>query len=140
VPEPLAPLLWLAADPAPATPPGGGGGEGVGGIFAGPLPLFVLIFFIIWFVVIRPQSKDRKKREAELRAVKKYDEVITNAGIHAKVVGVDDTTVELRIDDKNDVRITVEKSALWQIKRIEDETPAKDQAADGKAKAEKGKA
>ena len=60
---------------------------------------------IFYFIVIRPGSKERKQREAQLKALKKHDKVITNAGIHGTVVALDEDTVDLRVDEKNNVRI-----------------------------------
>jgi preprotein translocase subunit YajC len=100
----LAPsLLSLAAK-------GGGGGSG--------LDMFVMIgmiFLIFWFLVIRPGSKERKAREAAVKNLKKHDKVVTNAGIHGTVVGLDDDSVLLRVDDKNNVRIKFSRAAVWQV-------------------------
>lgn len=45
--------------------------------------IFVGIFY---FLLIRPQQKEQKKRQAMIDAVKKGDEVVTNGGIVGKVV------------------------------------------------------
>ena len=150
MPDGFADFVILAAAPAESAPGGSTGQTGQpatdtpqGGGLLGQLPLFALIFFIIWFVVIRPQSKERKKREQDLKAVRKYDKVITNAGIHGTVMSVGDTDLTLRIDDKNDVRVKIEKTALWQIKPTDAGTPSADSEeipeSEEKA-AEKGKA
>ena len=115
--------LVLAADtPAPA-----------GGGLLDMLPLFAIIFFIFYFLVIRPQSKERKKREALLKAAKKGDKIVTTAGIHGKVVSTDDTTVLVEVDDG--VRLRFDKAAIWQVKSRDGEpteTVAPDAPAAGK--------
>jgi preprotein translocase subunit YajC len=93
----------LAAD----TPPGGG----MGGIVV-PLVLVMLVFY---FIVIRPQSRERKHREAQLAALKKHDKVVTNAGIHGTVVEAQGDVIVLRVDEKNNVRMRFSKSAIWQV-------------------------
>jgi preprotein translocase subunit YajC len=75
----------------------------------------VLIFLVFYFIVIRPGSKERKEREAKVRALKKHDKVVTNAGIHGTVVGLEDDAVVLRVDDKNNVRIKFSRAAIWQV-------------------------
>jgi preprotein translocase subunit YajC len=77
-----------------------------------PLLLVLLIFY---FIAIRPASKERKQREAQLAAIKKHDRVVTNAGIHGVVVGLEDDTVVLRVDDKNNVRVRFNRAAIWQV-------------------------
>ena len=50
-----------------------------------------------------------------MRNITKHDKVITNAGIHGTVVGLDDETVTLRVDEKNNVRIRFARAAIWQV-------------------------
>ena len=77
-----------------------------------PLLLVGLIFY---FIVIRPGSRERKQREAQIKALKKHDKVVTNAGIHGTVVALDEDTVTLRVDEKNNVRMRFSRSAIWQV-------------------------
>ena len=83
------------------------------------LPLFAIIFFIFYFLVIRPQSKEKKKREALLKAAKKGDKIVTTAGIHGKIVSTDDATVLVEVDDG--VRLRFDRAAVWQVKAREGE-------------------
>ncbi len=96
-------LLILAADAAPQ-----------GGLMDLLFPL-AIVFLIFYVLVIRPAGKERRAREDQVRNVKKNDKVVTNAGIHGKVVGVDPDTVTLCVDDKNNVRIKFSRQAIWQV-------------------------
>lgn len=78
------------------------------------LPLF-LIFFIFYFLLIRPQQKKQKQHIEMLKNLKKNDEVVTNGGIHGTIVNVKDTSFVLRVDDN--VKIEVEKSAIAVVKK-----------------------
>lgn len=100
----LLPLLTLAAEE-------GGGTGGLGNLLA---PIGI-VFAIFYFLVIRPQGKERRAREQRIRSVGKHAKVVTNAGIHGVVVGADEDTVLLRVDDKNNVRIRFARSAIWQV-------------------------
>jgi preprotein translocase subunit YajC len=75
----------------------------------------LLIFVIFYFILIRPASRERKAREAQIAGIKKHDRVVTNAGIHGTVVGLEDDAVVLRVDDKNNVRIKFNRQAVWQV-------------------------
>ena len=47
----------------------------------GALPMFILMFIILYFVLIRPQIKEQKDRDAMLLNLKKNDRVLTRGGI-----------------------------------------------------------
>ena len=64
--------------------PGGGGGLGMGML----LVQFALIFAIFYFLMIRPQKKQRQEHETRLRALKRGDEVMTAGGIVGEIVHI----------------------------------------------------
>ncbi len=74
-----------------------------------------LIFVVFYFMMIRPQQKRAKEREAMLTSVKKGDKVVTASGLHGKVVSTDEKTVLLQVDDN--VRLKYERSAIGAITR-----------------------
>ncbi len=86
-----------------------------GGLDTGFLVPLLLVGLIFYFIVIRPGSKERKQREAQLKQLKKHDKVITNAGIHGTVVALEEDTVTLRVDEKNNVRMRFSRSSVWQV-------------------------
>lgn len=71
-------LLALQAAP-PAARPGGN-------TFL--IVQFALILAIIYFLMIRPQQKQRKQHESTIMSLKKGDEVVTVGGIVARVVHI----------------------------------------------------
>lgn len=87
------------------------GGEG--GSMISTLIMFGAIFAIFYFMIIRPQQKKAKEREALLGSVKKGDKIITASGIHGTVSGLDDKTV--LIDVGNNTKIKMERSAIGQV-------------------------
>jgi preprotein translocase subunit YajC len=97
--------------------------EGAGGGMGSFLLPMVLVFLIFYFIVIRPSSRERKQREAQLSALKKHDRVVTNAGIHGVVVALEDDAVILRVDDKNNVRMKFSRAAIWQVLGAEEQSP-----------------
>lgn len=123
----------VLAEAAPAAPAEGDSSSGGG---FGPMLPIVLIFVIFYFLMLRPQSKERKKREALVKGVKKHDKIVTTAGIHGEVVEVSETTVRVRVDDST--RLTFDRSAIWQVKPKDGEVataePAKTSSKDGAPK------
>jgi preprotein translocase subunit YajC len=77
------------------------------------LPM-VLVFVIFYFLMIRPQQKQRKKQQEMVNNLKKGDEVVTSAGIHARVHGIADSIVTLEIADN--VRIKMDKQQVATVK------------------------
>ena len=98
-----------------------GGGEGAAPSGGGGQFLFLMLgmIAIFYFLLIRPQMKEQKRRKEMLSAVKKHDKVITNGGMHGVVVAVTDADVVLKIDDSNNVRVKFSRSAIATIIRDE---------------------
>jgi len=77
-----------------------------------PLVLMGLVFY---FLMLRPQSKERKKRAEMIAAIKKNDRVVTVGGILGTVVSVKDNEVTLKVDESNNTKITFTKSSIQQV-------------------------
>ena len=59
---------------------------------------FVLIIVVFYFLMIRPQQKQRKEHETMLGQLKAGDRVITSGGIYGTVASVSDKTIMVRVD------------------------------------------
>jgi preprotein translocase subunit YajC len=90
-------------------PPGGAGGNAV----LTQVVFFGAIFAIFYFLLIRPQQKQRRERETLLSAVKRGDRVVTTSGLHGTVTNVDEQTITLRVADQ--VRMTFDRSAVGRV-------------------------
>ena len=88
----------------------GSGAEQSGGILAF-LP-FIIIMAIIYFLMIRPQSKRQKEKKVMLEDLKKGDKVITIGGIHGVISGMKakGSVVVLKTGKNND--LTINRSAI----------------------------
>ena len=78
----------------------------------GMLPIFMMMIFAMYFVMIRPQQKRDRERRAMLDGLSKGDEVVTMGGIHGKIVGLDETKVVVRISDEPVVKIELVRSSI----------------------------
>jgi preprotein translocase subunit YajC len=58
-------------------------------------PVIMIVMF--YFLLIRPQQRQRKEQAARIAALKTGDKVITTAGIHGIVHNVKDTTVVIKV-------------------------------------------
>jgi preprotein translocase subunit YajC len=91
--QPAAPATPAATQPAaPATAPAAGERQG-GGFGGGSFPfIMVAMIAIIYFLMIRPESKKQKERQKMLAALKKGDKVMTIGGIVCVITAVKDST------------------------------------------------
>ena len=94
---------------AAVQPPGG----------AGPNSMYIQILFfagifaIFYFLLIRPQQKQRKDRTAMLGALKRGDRVVTSSGLHGTVVGLNEETLVLKVADQ--VKLEFDRQAVGRI-------------------------
>jgi len=51
----------------------------------GALPMLILIFFIFYFILIRPQVKEQKEKELMLEKLSKNHRVLTRGGLIGKI-------------------------------------------------------
>ena len=84
------------------------------------LPL-ALMFGIMYFMVIMPQQRQRKKTQAMLSALKTGDKIITGSGIYGTVSGIDGDAVILKISSEPQVKIRIARAAIAQVETQEDE-------------------
>ena len=82
-------------------------------------PLFVSMFLIMYFLVIKPQKKQQSERDSMLKALKKGDKVVTNGGIIGTVIGVKENQIVLKVGD-NDTKLEFILSAVSQILKEQD--------------------
>ena len=84
-------------------------GSGPGSVVT-QLLFFAAIFAIFYFLLIRPQQKQKKERERMLASIKKGDRVVTSSGMHGTVVGLNEHTVVLKVADQ--VKLEFDRSAI----------------------------
>ncbi len=92
------------------------------------LPI-IIMFVIFYFLLIRPQQKRNKERNAMLASLKKGDKVITIGGVHGTIQDLTDNTVTLRI--AHNVNVTFDRGAINSV------VTSTDTAASAPAKEEK---
>lgn len=80
----------------------------------------VVLFGIFYFLMIRPQAKQRKERENLLNNLKKGDKIVTQSGFIATINNVGPRFLEVKLADE--VRVTMLKSGVTDV------LPSKDEA------------
>lgn len=77
---------------------------------------FILVMAVFYFLLIRPQQMQQKQHKEMITKLKKNDEVITIAGIHATIVNVKESTFIIRVDEN--VKIEIDKTAVASVKKV----------------------
>jgi preprotein translocase subunit YajC len=91
--------------------------QGVGAtpdVFISILP-FVLIFVVMYFLIIRPQRTQLKKRGEMLSAIRRGDTVVTGGGFVGKVNKVIDDN-ELEVDLGGGTKVTALRSTIADVR------------------------
>lgn len=73
----------------------------------------ILMFVILYFLIIRPQTKRAKDQKAMLGALQKGDEVVTAGGAVGRVTKVGDAYITLEVAPN--VEIHVQKPAVTTL-------------------------
>ena len=85
------------------------------------LPLLIIMFAIMYFLIIRPQKTKEKKRLELISNVRKQDRIVTTGGVHGVVTSVKENEVLIRVDDAKDVKLKIDKSAITSVTAPRDE-------------------
>jgi preprotein translocase subunit YajC len=81
----------------------------------------MVIFAIFYFLLLRPQAKEKQRHEAMINAVKKGDEIVTNGGIIGKVVHVEEKRLTIKTGENT--RLTVDRGRIAAVLDVKGETP-----------------
>lgn len=77
------------------------------------LLFFGAIFAIFYFLLIRPQQKQKREREQMLTSLKRGDRVVTTGGLWGTITGLEEQKVVLRVSDQ--VKLEFDRSAIGRI-------------------------
>ncbi|RMG40048.1 MAG: preprotein translocase subunit YajC [Candidatus Dadabacteria bacterium] len=74
------------------------------------MPMFAIVFFIFYFMVLKPQEKKIRQQQALLESLKKGDQVVTDSGIFGRVAGIEKDYILLEV--AGGVKIKIEPSHI----------------------------
>jgi len=79
----------------------------------GPLIIFlVFIFGIFYFLMVRPQRKRQKEHQDLVGGLKRGDKVITAGGIYGVIETVSDDSVVMKVESGVTMRVAINSVAL----------------------------
>lgn len=111
-------VLLAMQDVASAQQAGGPTPPSMGEVLQRNIPMFIIVFGIFYFLVIRPQKQEIDAQSQLVASLKKGERVVTSGGILGQVVSVGDDFVTLGLEQNS--RIKVEKRHI--VKKLDNKT------------------
>ena len=83
--------------------------------------VYILIFAaIIYFMMIRPQKKQKAKTEEMHNQMEPGDNIMTTSGFYGTILDiVDDTTIIVEFGNNKNCRIPMRKQAIAEVEKAE---------------------
>jgi len=75
--------------------------------------MFAILGVMFYFLLIRPQQKQRKEQENMIKNVKSGDRILTTGGVYGIVTNVKEKSLMLKIADN--VKVEIAKSAIGSV-------------------------
>lgn len=85
------------------------------GDFVWQVAPFVLMMIVFFWVLNGPRRKEEKRRKEMISNLKRNDRVLTRGGILGTVVGLKDNEITLKVDESNNTKMTLMRSAVEQV-------------------------
>lgn len=102
-------ILLTEADPVAA----------VGGMnFLSIIIVYAVVIGGMWFFLMRPQSKEKKRVAAMLAALEEGDSVLTTSGFYGTVISIEEgDMVIVEFGNNKNCRIPMDKSAISRVEK-----------------------
>ena len=83
--------------------------------------VYAILIGAMWFFFMRPQSKEKKRVAAMLSALEIGDCVLTSSGFYGIVIDITEDTVIVEFGNNKNCRIPMQKSAIAQVEKADNE-------------------
>ena len=91
-----------------------------GDMFMSTILPMILLFAIMYFMMIRPQQKEQKKKDIMLSELAVGDTVLTTSGFYGTIIDISDDTVIVEFGNNRNCRIPMQKAAVAMVEKPED--------------------
>jgi preprotein translocase subunit YajC len=86
----------------------------------GGIPLLLVMFVAMYFLLIAPNQKKQKTWSAMLASLKSGDKITTNGGIRGTIITVKDDVLVVRCAPDN-IKLEIVKTAIAAVTKDEDD-------------------
>ena len=92
--------------------------DGAGAVgLIGTIVIYGVFFFVMWFFLLRPQSKEKKRITAMLASMEIGDCDMTTSGFYGIIIDITDDTVIVEFGNNKNCRIPMDKSAISKVEK-----------------------
>ena len=81
------------------------------------LLMYAVVIGAMWFFLMRPQSKEKKRVAAMLSALEVGDCVLTTSGFYGIVIDIRDDMVIVEFGSNRNCRIPMKKAAIAEVEK-----------------------
>ena len=80
----------------------------------------VVMLGVLYFMMIRPQQKETKRKNAMLSELAVGDTILTTSGFYGMVIDITEDTIIVEFGNNKNCRIPMQKSAIALVEKPED--------------------
>lgn len=91
-----------------------------GSMFGFSLIWIVVMLVALYFMMIRPQQKETKRKNAMLSDLAVGDTILTTSGFYGTVIDITEDTIIVEFGSNKNCRIPMQKSAIAMVEKPED--------------------
>ncbi|MBE5902068.1 MAG: preprotein translocase subunit YajC [Lachnospiraceae bacterium] len=82
--------------------------------------MLVVLFALMYFMMIRPQQKETKRKNQMIAEMAVGDTVLTSSGFYGTLIDMQDDTVIVEFGSNKNCRIPMQKAAIAAIEKAQD--------------------
>ena len=84
----------------------------------------VVIGLMMYFIAIKPQKKEQKRRQELMDSMEIGDYVLTTSGFYGVLIDISEDDVIVEFGNNKNCRISMQKKAIAQVEKPADSTSA----------------
>lgn len=79
--------------------------------------MLIALFAVMYFMMIRPQQKEQKRKNAMLADMAVGDTVLTTSGFYGVLIDLSEDTVIVEFGNNKNCRIPMQKSCIAEVEK-----------------------
>ena len=80
----------------------------------------IIMLVALYFMMIRPQQKEAKRKNAMMSELAVGDTILTTSGFYGMVIDITEDTIIVEFGNNKNCRIPMQKSAIALVEKPED--------------------
>ncbi len=93
------------------------GTPSAGGSMLTTLIIYAAFIGLLWFFMMRPQKKERKRLQLMLSEMAVGDTVLTTSGFYGVIIDISEDDVIVEFGNNKNCRIPMQKAAITQVEK-----------------------